>query len=31
MLEAEEDITNNRNITRTDSKEEAIAHLKSLM
>lgn len=31
MLEAEEDIKNDRNITHTNSKEEAVSHLKSLM
>jgi len=31
MREAEEDLNNNRNITHTNSKEEAITHLKSLM
>jgi antitoxin component of RelBE/YafQ-DinJ toxin-antitoxin module len=31
MREAEEDIKNDRNITHTNSKEEAISHLKSLM
>jgi antitoxin component of RelBE/YafQ-DinJ toxin-antitoxin module len=31
MREAEEDIKHNRNITHTNSKEEAISHLKSLM
>ena len=31
MGEADEDIKHNRNITRTNSKEEAISHLKSLM
>jgi antitoxin component of RelBE/YafQ-DinJ toxin-antitoxin module len=31
MREAEEDIKNDRNITHTNSKNEAISHLKSLM
>ncbi|MEI9913604.1 MAG: hypothetical protein WDN66_01145 [Candidatus Saccharibacteria bacterium] len=31
MHEADEDIKHNRNITRTNSKEEAVSHLKSLM
>jgi len=31
MLEAEEDIKQDRNITHTNSKDEAISHLKSLM
>jgi antitoxin component of RelBE/YafQ-DinJ toxin-antitoxin module len=31
MLEAEEDIKNDRNITHTNSKDEAISHLKTLM
>jgi antitoxin component of RelBE/YafQ-DinJ toxin-antitoxin module len=31
MLEAEEDLKHSRNITHTNSKEEAISHLKSLM
>jgi len=31
MLEAEEDIKKDRNITHTNSKDEAISHLKSLM
>jgi antitoxin component of RelBE/YafQ-DinJ toxin-antitoxin module len=31
MREAEEDIKHNRNITHTNSKEEAISHLKTLM
>ena len=31
MHEAEEDLRHNRNITHTNSKEEAISHLKSLM
>lgn len=31
MLEVEDDIKHDRNITHTNSKEEAIAHLKSLM
>lgn len=31
MREAEEDLKNDRNITHTNSKEEAISHLKSLM
>ena len=31
MHEAEEDIKHNRNITHTNSKEEAISHLKTLM
>lgn len=31
MRDAEEDIKHNRNITHTNSKEEALSHLKSLM
>lgn len=31
MLEADEDLKHNRNITHTNSKKEAISHLKSLM
>lgn len=31
MLEVEENIKQNRNITHTNSKEEAVSHLKSLM
>lgn len=31
MHEANKDIKHNRNITRTNSKEEALSHLKSLM
>jgi antitoxin component of RelBE/YafQ-DinJ toxin-antitoxin module len=31
MREADEDIKHDRNITHTNSKEEAISHLKSLM
>ena len=31
MREAEEDIKHKRNITHTNSKEEALSHLKSLM
>jgi antitoxin component of RelBE/YafQ-DinJ toxin-antitoxin module len=31
MREAEEDLKHDRNITHTNSKEEAISHLKSLM
>jgi antitoxin component of RelBE/YafQ-DinJ toxin-antitoxin module len=31
MREADEDLENNRNITHTNSKEEAMSHLKSLM
>jgi len=31
MREAEEDIKNDQNITHTNSKDEAISHLKSLM
>jgi len=31
MREAEEDLKHNRNITHTNSKEEAVSHLKSLM
>jgi antitoxin component of RelBE/YafQ-DinJ toxin-antitoxin module len=31
MRETEEDIKNDRNITHTNSKDEAISHLKSLM
>ncbi len=31
MREVDEDIKHNRNITRTNSKEEAVSHLKSLM
>jgi antitoxin component of RelBE/YafQ-DinJ toxin-antitoxin module len=30
MKEVEEDLINNRNITHTNSKEEALAHLRSL-
>ena len=31
MHEADEDIKHNRNITRTNTKEEAVSHLKSFM
>lgn len=31
MREADEDLKHNRNITHTNSKEEAMSHLKSLM
>jgi antitoxin component of RelBE/YafQ-DinJ toxin-antitoxin module len=31
MSEAEEDIKHNQNITHTNSKDEALAHLRSLM